>query len=37
MKGSRGEANLVTKCKMCSRDCSVGKLNIEKQNVLIIL
>lgn len=24
MKGSRGEANLVTKCKMCSRDSSIG-------------
>ncbi|CAG2103943.1 unnamed protein product [Medioppia subpectinata] len=23
MKGSKGEAHLVTKCKMCSRDCSV--------------
>lgn len=28
MKGSRGEANLVTKCKMCSRDSSIGSLNI---------
>jgi len=25
MKGSRGQANLVTKCKMCSRDSSLGK------------
>ncbi|XP_050536496.1 CXXC motif containing zinc binding protein isoform X2 [Daktulosphaira vitifoliae] len=25
IKGSRGEANLVTKCKMCSRESSVGK------------
>jgi len=24
MKGSRGQANLVTKCKMCSRDSSLG-------------
>ncbi|CAG2184197.1 unnamed protein product, partial [Oppiella nova] len=23
MKGSKGEAHLVSKCKMCSRDCSV--------------
>ncbi|XP_025423459.1 UPF0587 protein C1orf123 homolog [Sipha flava] len=26
MKGSRGKANLVTKCKMCSRDCSIDIL-----------
>lgn len=27
MKGSRGEANLVTKCKMCSRESSIGEYN----------
>ncbi|XP_050430556.1 CXXC motif containing zinc binding protein [Adelges cooleyi] len=39
MKGSRGEANLVTKCKMCSRDSSidilpetVSKYTIEDSN-----
>ncbi|XP_060842766.1 CXXC motif containing zinc binding protein isoform X1 [Rhopalosiphum padi] len=39
MKGSRGQANLVTKCKMCSRDSSldilpdtISKYTIEDSN-----
>lgn len=30
MKGSRGDANLLIKCKLCSRDCSIGKFHIDK-------
>lgn len=33
MKGSRGQANLVTKCKMCSRESSLGKFFRHLHNI----
>jgi len=37
MKGSRGQANLVTKCKMCSRDSSLGKfIQVHSMEIIFV-
>lgn len=38
LKGSRGSANIVAKCKLCARENSLGKLiRLSQQPVVVVL